>query len=252
MDAHLHALRSSADRLRDLVAPLDDTQLEQQAFPSEWTIADVLSHVGSGAVIMQRRFEDSLVRQPTPDDFGPVIWDAWNAKSPREKADDALIADRALVERIESLTDEERSGFEFAVGARTLDAIGFTALRLNEHVMHTWDIDVALHPAATLPLDAAALVVDNLDLIARYTAKPTGSSRTIVVRTSDPTRDFTITLDPEAVTVERGADGREPVLGLPAEAFARLIYGRLDAQHTPSVEGDASALDELRQVYSGP
>ena len=31
-----------------------------RAYPSEWTIADVLSHVGSGAVIMQRRLDDSL------------------------------------------------------------------------------------------------------------------------------------------------------------------------------------------------
>jgi len=41
-------------------------------------------------------------------------------------------------------------------------------------------------------------------------------------------------------------------LVLPAEAFERLVYGRLDPAHTPDVEGDASLLDELRRVFPGP
>lgn len=40
-------------------------------------------------------------------------------------------------------------------------------------------------------------------------------------------------------------------LRLPAEAFARLVYGRLDPDHTPP--GDhGSALDTLRRVFPGP
>jgi hypothetical protein len=47
-------------------------------------------------------------------------------------------------------------------------------MRFNEHAFHTWDIDVVRDPAATIPQQIAELVVDNLDLVARYTAKPIG------------------------------------------------------------------------------
>jgi uncharacterized protein (TIGR03083 family) len=252
MPTHLQALRSSAERLRDLVAGLDDGQIAASAYPTEWTIADVMSHLGSGAVITLRRLEDAIADKPTPDGFAPSVWDVWNAKSPRAKTDDALVADRSLVERIESLTDAETSGIEFSIGPMKFDFTGFIALRLNEHVLHTWDIDVALDPAATLPLEAAALVVDNLELIGRFTAKPTGSARTIAVRTTEPRREFTIALTPDSVRFTRGDGGGEPDLELPAEAFARLVYGRLDPGHTPLFSGEPATLDELRRVYPGP
>lgn len=84
--AHLEALRSSVDRLRHLAAPLTEEQLTGAAYPSEWTVAQVLSHLGSAAVITQRRFEDALAGQDTPDDFAPSVWATWNAKSPWRSA----------------------------------------------------------------------------------------------------------------------------------------------------------------------
>jgi uncharacterized protein (TIGR03083 family) len=252
MDAHLEALRSSADLLRNLVTPLDDDQLAMPGYPAQWSIADVLSHIGSGAVILQRRLDDALADQPTPDDFAPDVWDSWNAKPDRTKADDALVADRHLVERLDALTDSERSRFRFAMGPLTFDIAGFVGLRLNEHAFHTWDVQVALEPASVLAPESAALVVDNLELIARYTAKPTGTPRTIAVHTTDPSRDFTVDLAADNVTLAPGASGRRPDLTLPAEAFARLLYGRLDPRHTPAVEGDSAVLDELRRVFPGP
>ena len=179
MDAHLTQLRESSNRLHALVAPLDDAALERPAYPSEWSIADVLSHIGSGAVIMRRRLQDAIAREATPDDFAPEVWDAWNTKSPRGKADDALVADRQLVDDLEALTDEDKDGLEFALGPLTLSPTEFVALRLNEHALHTWDVEVALEPDAIVPVEAAALVVDNLGLIARFTGKPTGADRAI-------------------------------------------------------------------------
>jgi uncharacterized protein (TIGR03083 family) len=249
---HLQALEASADRLRTLVMPLDDTALDQRAYPTEWTIADVLSHLGSGAVIQQRRLDDALAGRSTPDDIGPPVWDEWNAKSPRAKADDGLRADQALVDRIATVTDDEAAAVRIALGPLELDLDAFVALRLNEHAFHTWDIAVALAPTAVIPADAAALVVDNLDLIARFSARPTGDARSITVRTTEPERSFTIELAPDAVTVTAGANATDPDLVLPAEAYARLVYGRLDADHTPPFEGDASALDLLRRVFPGP
>lgn len=255
MDAHLLALRASVDRLHALAAALDEAQLETPGYPSDWTVAQVLSHIGSGAEILLRRVEDARDDRPTPDDAAPKVWAVWNAKSARSMRDDALVADRALLDRIASVTVAERHEFRFPLGPMTFDFLGFVGLRLNEHAMHTWDIEVAFDAAAALPADAAALIVDDLDVVARFTAKPTGATRTIAVRTTDPTRDFSVDLTPEAASLTAGAAGREPDLILPAEAFARLAYGRLDPAHTPSVGGEANALDvldELRLVFPGP
>src|SRR4051794_18741640 len=85
--AHVDALRSSVDRLHDLAEAMSEEELTARASPTEWTVAQVLSHLGSGAVIMQRRLEDALSGQDTPDNFAPGVWSSWNAKRPVAQRD---------------------------------------------------------------------------------------------------------------------------------------------------------------------
>jgi uncharacterized protein (TIGR03083 family) len=252
MASILGTLGWSVGHLRSVVEPLSDAQLDEPAYPAEWTIADVLSHIGSGAVIMQRRLDDIVGETATPDDFAPGVWETWNAKSARAKAADALVADRDLLESVESLSDEARSIFRFSMGPLELPFDGFVGMRLNEHALHTWDIEVTSDPTATVPAESVAHIVDNLELIARFTARSLGSSQAIAVRTEQPRRDFSIELSPDAVALEAGDRSLQPDLELPAEAFVRLIYGRLDPAHTPSTVRDSAALEELRQVFPGP
>jgi uncharacterized protein (TIGR03083 family) len=249
-DAHLDALRSSVQRLHDLTAAMAADELTQPAYPSEWSVADVLSHLGSGAVITRRRLEDALAGSDTPEDFAPGVWDDWNAKQPVAQRDDALAADAALVAALDAVTSEQRSAFSSAMGPMTLDFVQFVGMRLNEHAFHTWDIEVIGDPTASIPAPATELVIDNLDLIARFTAKPIGDSATITVSTTEPQRAFTVTLTPDSATLESSTGGAADLL-LAAEAFARLVYGRLDREHTPpDVTGDT--LDVLRNVFPGP
>jgi uncharacterized protein (TIGR03083 family) len=249
--AHVDALRSSVDRLHDLAEAMSEEELTAGAYPAEWTVAQVLSHLGSGAVIMQRRLEDALAGQDTPDDFAPGVWDTWNAKGPVAQRDDALAADAALLARIEAVPPDERNTFASAMGPMTLGFAQFVGMRLNEHAFHTWDIEVVADPAATIPVPVAALVVDNLELVARFTGKPTGDTTTITVATTGPERGFTVELAPGGVALTAGAAAASPDVELPAEAFARLVYGRLDAEHTPSGE-HGPALDILRRLFPGP
>src|ERR1039458_4192923 len=173
MTDHVDVLRASVERLRGIVEELDPGQLEMSAYPTEWTIADVLSHLDPGAVILQRRLDDAIAGSTTPSDFAQPIWDAWNAKSPQAQASGALVADHAFVDRLGSLADDERARFQFAMGPMTFDFAGFVGLRLNEHALHTWDIEVTLDPGASVAPDAPRLVVDNLQMIARFTGKST-------------------------------------------------------------------------------
>lgn len=250
-EAHVDALRSSVARLRDLASALGDADLTGRAYPTEWSVADVLSHIGSGAVIMRRGLDDAVAGRDTPDDFAPGVWDTWNAKTPTAQRDDALPADADFLERVETVTPDERDGFAFPLGPLTLGFTEFVALRLNEHAFHTWDIETVGNPAATIPPQVAAVVVDNLELIARFTAKPTGDTTTVTVATTGPARGFRVELTPDSATLEPVEPSGSADLTLPAEAFSRLVYGRLDPEHTPP--GDhGPALDVLRRVFPGP
>ena len=135
-DAHLDALRSSATGLRDLASTMSESQLTGRAYPTDWNIAQVLSHLGSSAVIMQRRLEDALAGQATPDDYVPGVWNVWNAKTPVQQRGDALAADAALLARIEAVTPEERSDFGFAMGPMTFGFKEFVSLRLRARSAH--------------------------------------------------------------------------------------------------------------------
>lgn len=250
MTDELAALHGSVDRLRRIVDGLEPQQLREPGYPTEWTIADVLSHLGSGAVILGQRFDDVVRGEETDPGFAQSTWDEWNAKEPEAQAADALEADAALLDRFEALGDEQRAAFRFTMGPINLDFTGTIALRLNEHVLHTWDIEVVVDPKAVLPEGAADVVVDNLGMIARFAGKATGNERTVHVRTTDPTRYFTIALSVDEIEMTSSEPVREPDLKISSESFIRLVYGRLDPDHTPPVPNDA-ALDELRKAFPG-
>jgi uncharacterized protein (TIGR03083 family) len=243
LSARLEVLAASVDRLAALVRPLTPDQLRHPAYPSEWTIADVLSHLGSGAVITRLRLDGEVDM--------PAVWDEWNAKDPDAQAADALWADAELQGRLASLTPDEKTQLRFSMGPVELDLSTFLGMRLNEHVLHTWDVAVTFDPAAAIPTDEAELVVDTLGMITRFAGKPTGSDRTLTIRTVAPTRYFALALRPDGVSLSPEAPVDPPDLELPADAFIRLVYGRLDPTHAPSGLESAPDLGELRRVFPG-
>jgi uncharacterized protein (TIGR03083 family) len=252
MDTPLGALRASVGRLHELASGLDDSQLSDQSYCKDWSVAQVLSHLGSGAVIMRQGVQDAAAGSTTPEGFNQSVWDEWNAKAPRAQADDALVADAALLQTLESMDESDRAGLSFPLGPLSLGFDEVVGMRLNEHAFHTWDIAVSLDATTPLPADAAALVVDNLGLIARFSGRPDGEERTVAVRTTGPGRDIALVLSADGVALGPGDPGHEPALELPAEAFCRLVYGRLDPAHTPPFTGDPALVATLRQVFPGP
>ena len=252
----ISALRHSHDRLRADVEPLGPDRLTQRSYPSEWTIAQVLSHLGSQAEIFGLVLEAGLAGQepPGPEAF-PPIWDTWNAKDPQAQATDALRSDQATLERLESMDAGERERFHLKLFGMDIDAAGFARLRLSEHAVHTWDVLVALDPAATLAPDATALLIDIVDQVAGRSAEPDGKPRKVHVSTTDPERQFILETGEEVtLTPSDGNAPPEPGLSelrLPAEGLIRLVYGRLDEAHTPPAETDGVELSELRQIFRG-
>jgi uncharacterized protein (TIGR03083 family) len=252
----ISALRHSHDRLRVSVEPLGLDQLNQRSYPTEWSIAQVLSHLGSQAEIFGMFLEAGLTGQEPPgrEEF-PPIWDRWNAKEPQAQASDALRADQATLERFESMDEDQRARLHLKIFGMEVDAAGLARMRVSEHAVHTWDVLVALDPSATLAPDAVALLIDTVDQVAARSGEPNGQQRKVRVSTTDPERRFILETG-KAVTLTPSDDKDPPEpglseLGLPAEAFIRLIYGRMDKAHTPPAETAGIELDELRHIFRG-
>jgi uncharacterized protein (TIGR03083 family) len=245
------ALRHSHDRLQDLVGPLDPGQLEQGSYDSDWTIAQVLSHLGSQAEIFGLFLEAGLTGQDPPgrEEFIP-IWDVWNAKAPQAQAADSLAADEATLRRFESLDADQRARLRLRAFGMELDLTGVSRMRLGEHAIHTWDVAVTLDPSATVAPDAVGLLIDTIGPLAARTGKPDGKQRRLHVATIDPERHFVLETSETVSLTEATSEQGPPELRLPAEALVRLVYGRLDPAHTP-VAADSADVDELRGLFPG-
>ncbi len=247
----LNALHTSAARLRSIVEPLDPSQLTAPAYPSEWTIAGTLSHLGSGAVIMRSTLEAAASGTPLPDGFNQSVWDEWNAKSPHDQAAGVLLADQAFLDSVAALSDEQRTSLRVPFGPMQLSLAEALGMRLNEHALHTWDVEVALQPDAVVPEQSAAVVLASLPMIVRFAGKDDGVARTATIRTSGPSAEFVLASGDGSVSLITGAaaDGGATI-DLPAESFVRLVYGRLDSEHTPATV-DAESVASLRPLFPG-
>jgi uncharacterized protein (TIGR03083 family) len=245
----VRAVRASHDRLAALVPRLDADGLRARSYDTDWSVADVLSHLGSGAEITSLALEAGVTgaAPPSPDAF-QAIWATWNARSPEEQATQYLAANEALVNRVESLTAAERDTFEVQMfGPAPVDLAAFLGMRLSEHAVHTWDIAVTLDPAARVAPDAVDLLVDSLPMMAGFSAKQAPDPASVAVTTTGPGRVFT--LDTGGVSLVPGPGETSASVALPAEAFLRLVYGRLDGADEVTASG--VTVPELKAVFPG-
>ena len=249
----LSVLRASHARLRPLVESLSPADLGEQSYDTEWTVAQVLSHLGSQAEIFNMFLDAGLNgRQPPGQEAFPPVWDAWNKRTPQQQAHDSLEATDTFITRLEGLSDETLATPIKLFGMDLL--IGDTArLRVAEHAVHSWDIAVAFDPTALVAPDAVALLIDSVSALVARGGKPQGRNFDLHVHTTAPDRDFMLSVH---ATAELRMFAGEPGAGsldLPAEALVRLVYGRLDAAHTPALTlvADGITLDDLRRVFPG-
>jgi uncharacterized protein (TIGR03083 family) len=251
--ALIAVLRNSHERLAGLVQPLTADQLRAQSYDTEWTIAQVLSHLGSGAEIATLSLAAALGGRGQLDQSAfPAIWDAWNNRAPEMQAADSLTWDGEHIRRLEQLTDAELDSIRLDFFGRELDAAALIRLRLSEHAMHVWDVAVSLDPGAFVAGDAILPVMGQVTQLFQFVAKPAGDSFRVRLRTTEPDGDYLLDVG-ESVTLSGWADGSavDGEITLPAEALLRLFYGRLDPEHTPQYTAEGIELDRLRAVFPG-
>lgn len=262
-DKTIAALRTNHEALAAFVRDLDSDDLVRPSGASEWTVAQVFSHLGSGAEIGLAALRAALDGQDAPGgDFNQSVWARWNAKSPKEQADDLLSANAETVAAFEELDADTRANLRIKLGflPAPADVTLVAGLRLSEAALHRWDAEVVFDPEATLAADAAEALVDvysgPLGMMVGYIGKAEaldGRKATLRVETSEPSRTFGLVLG-ESVSLGETPESADGVLAAPAEAWLRMLSGRLDAAHTPSavtLTGDVVSVDDLRRVFPG-
>lgn len=257
MSVPVRALRASHDLLADLASALDEGDPTRMSYCSDWTIAQVYSHLGSGAEINLEWLKAAREHaEPIGQEAMQAIWARWDARGPQEQVTEAIRADARLVEAFEAMSAEDLAAAHLTLfgGMLELDGDGLALFRLPEHSVHTWDVAVALDPAARVASYAVELLIDGLGGRLNWLAKPSGATWSVLVETTGPDRTFTLAATPESVTLTPGgADQPDGVLRLPAEALLRLVYGRLDDSNADGVDASGAkvSLADLRAVFPG-
>jgi hypothetical protein len=139
-------LRASQQRQAELVGQLTPEELRRPSYDRDWTVAQLLSHMGSGGEITSRRLAGALAGAPPFQwEDAEKVWARWNAMPPEQQAAEMLEYDRACVEDFERLDERARRELRITYGEDTVvDVAGAAALRLNEHALHSWDTTALL------------------------------------------------------------------------------------------------------------
>jgi uncharacterized protein (TIGR03083 family) len=258
VDRSIAVLRATHDDLAALVPGLTDEQLTGPSGASEWTVAQVLSHLGSGAEIGLATLQTALAAGPAAGpDFNQSVWDRWNAMSPREQADGFLDHDGRLVAAFEALSAEQRTAMQVDPGRRLLPALplaSFAGMRLNEAAQHSWDVRVAFDPSAAIPADAASVLAEHLSgglgFLLGFIAKADALAVPAAVDIEGSGYGLVVA---DTVALVAGPVDPTATFSGPLESALRLVGGRLRPANTPEsvkVTG-AVTLDDLRRVFPG-
>ena len=256
-DRTIAALRATHDELGALVPGLTDEQLTGPSGAAEWTVAQVLSHLGSGAEIGLATLEAALGTGAVPGPgFNESVWDRWNATGPREQAANFLDRDARLVTAFEALTAEQRTTTQVDLGflPAPLPLASYAGMRLNETAQHTWDVEVAFEPSAAIPADVAAVLTEHLagslGFLVGFIGRADALTAPAVVEIEGSGYGLVIA---DTVAVVAGPAGPTATFTGPLEAAVRLVGGRLGPATTPDGVKVAGAvpLEDLRRVFPG-
>ncbi|MFD9700437.1 maleylpyruvate isomerase family mycothiol-dependent enzyme [Lentzea sp. NPDC059081] len=252
VDRTIAVLRAEHDVLAGLVRTLTDDQLALTSGASEWTVAQALSHLGSGAEIGRAPIASAAGDTVEAED-NQTIWARWDASAPRAQAEGFVETNGRWVEMVEALTPEQRSSLTVDLGFLPEPVPLLTALgmRLNEVANHSWDVRVAFDQDAGVDADSAAVLVDLLSgplgFMLGFLAKPAELAAPVSV--AIPGAGLVID---DAVTVVDHLEAPSATFDGPQEAFVRLLNGRLKAPHDKAVAVEGSVtLDDLRRVFPG-
>jgi uncharacterized protein (TIGR03083 family) len=248
-------LRQAHEAFALLVAPLDGDAIRRRSYCDDWSVAQVASHLGSGAELGLDWLGAAMTHtEPMAQEDMQKVWDKWNGRSPEEQVSGAVVASAAQVEAFETATADQLAQAHIKLfGMLDLDGVGLARIRIPELVVHSWDIAVIGDPSARLLRQGVDLMIDELPARVGRFGKPQTRVWSLNVATTGPERDYVLR-NGDQISLEPGtaadADGE---LRLPAEALIRLIYGRVDDTNAGDIVLHAAeiTLADLEAVFPG-
>ena len=252
VDRTITALRTEHDALVALLPNLPDESFDAPSGASEWTIAQVLSHLGSGAEIGRVPIARAAGEDVEPTD-NHAVWARWDASTPLDQATGFVEHNGRWLETVETLSPEQRRSLQVDLGflPEPVPLEVALGMRLNEVANHSWDVRVGLDPSAAVHADSAEVLVElfrgPLSFLLGFSAKPGELSEPAVVAAPGAG----LVIDDAAAVVGVAESPSATFRGSP-EAFIRLLNGRLKEPYVDgvTVEGNVT-LDQLRKVFPG-
>ncbi|MGW5718528.1 maleylpyruvate isomerase family mycothiol-dependent enzyme [Amycolatopsis sp. NPDC003865] len=252
VDRTITALRTEHDALAGLVRTLTDEQLAAPSGAAEWTVAQALSHLGSGAEIGRAPIARAAGETVAAED-NQTIWARWDASAPRAQAEGFLAHNARWLDTVEALTAGQRSALTVDLGflPEPVPLVTALGMRLNEVANHSWDVRVAFDSQAGVDAGSAEVLVDlltgPLGFLVGFFAKPAELTQPASVAVPGGA----LVID-DAVTVVDHLESPSATFTGPAEAVIRLLSGRLKAPYDQGVTVEGSVtLEDLRRVFPG-
>ena len=245
--------RAAHDSLAATVETLTSDDLDMPSCADGWTVAQVLSHLGSGAeictVLLQRGI-DGDPRGPSREELLPV-WQRWDALPPASQALAWEAADHAHLDLLASLDERQWQDVRVPYFIGPLSVTEYVGYRLSEAVVHAWDIQAARDPEAKLLAEAQPALLHRIDLVASRFRDGSALAEIgpvqIAVRLEGG-GDLTLHLGGELHLWACSGEVPDGFLDTDVEGLLRLVYGR----HSDpiSVTGVVTE-DQLRALFPG-
>lgn len=251
-------LRAEHDALVSLVRKLDEADLSKPSYASDWTVAQVLSHLGSGGEINASNVRAAVHgTERLPKEAYPELWARWDGSNRRAQADGFQDWHGRLVASLEEIPPERLDDLEIVTAMGAMTPGDVAGMRLREAALHSWDIAVAFDPSAKIRTDSVPILVDQLAGMMGRAADAEAARALehdeVGITTTEPDRSFVLSLSAEVDLTSGDGAHAGTAIELPSEGLVRLVYGRFDAAHAGPVTGERppGLLDSLRTVFTG-
>ena len=233
------AVRQEAAALAARMRGQDAAGWDAPSWCEGWSARDVVSHITESPERFYLQVQAAL-DGPAPREFSPEERNARRAKV-KEMLPEQMLAE--LERRLQVLLNDLEGRDEAALTrpsvpvapGRIVTPAQVVTLRLNELLLHHWDLRAPTDPASTLDAERTALIADYVLNNAARMAKAEalqGLDATFLCETSGPgSGPVTIACRDGQCEVTRGSAGQPDVtLHLPLETLLRFVWGRVALQ----------------------